>query len=280
MFRRLFCLALEPKLCVTSALCVVVGVVWSSTSECNLLSSDRFAIFPARFPVLISWDDLNHHLLQNAGLVACRFVFCDVFMGFIGKEIQQDGDHTCLSEVICVTIFQIRDVFFHCLYLASMSSSDCAISGLLTQFRAMWQLSKLMPCNMDVCQQFALCVLSKLIASCSSSTNCCPTPACFNSHDLQRLEDFPPNFDSRVGHVRRKAFSGLPVCKKEVCNMHAHALRKGTGAYGHFCPSPLHDAPSVYPTPRGHRQRDWALPQARARSSYHAQRNLSPPSSD
>ena len=64
-------------------------------------------------------------------------------------------------------------------------------------------------------------------------------------------------------------------CKKEVCNVHAHALRKGTGAYGHFCPSPLQDAPSVYPTPCSHRQRDWALPQARARSSYHAQRNLS-----
>ena len=42
--------------------------------------------------------------------------------------------------------------------------------------------------------------------------------------------------------------------------MHAHALRKGTGAYGHFCPSPLLDAPSVYPTPCGHRQRDWATP--------------------
>ena len=64
-------------------------------------------------------------------------------------------------------------------------------------------------------------------------------------------------------------------CKKEVCNMHAHALRKGTGAYGHFCPSPLQDAPSVYPTPCGRRQRDWALPQVHARSSYHAQRNLS-----
>ena len=59
--------------------------------------------------------------------------------------------------------------------------------------------------------------------------------------------------------------------------MHAHALRKGTGADGHFCPSPLQDAPSVHPTPCGHRQRDWALPQAHARSSYHAQRNLSPP---
>ena len=57
--------------------------------------------------------------------------------------------------------------------------------------------------------------------------------------------------------------------------MHAHALRKGTGAYGHFCPSPLQHAPSVYPTPCSHRQRDWALPQARGRSSYHAQRNLS-----
>ena len=44
--------------------------------------------------------------------------------------------------------------------------------------------------------------------------------------------------------------------KKEVCNMHAHALRKGTGAYGHFCPSPLQDAPSVDPTPCVHRQRD------------------------
>ena len=38
-----------------------------------------------------------------------------------------------------------------------------------------------------------------------------------------------------------------------------------------ICKMPL----SVYPTPRGHRQRDWTLPQARARSSYHAQRNLS-----
>ena len=59
--------------------------------------------------------------------------------------------------------------------------------------------------------------------------------------------------------------------------MKAHLLRKRTGAYGHFCPSPLQDAPSVYPTPCGHRQRDWALPQARARSSYHAQRNQSQP---
>ena len=58
--------------------------------------------------------------------------------------------------------------------------------------------------------------------------------------------------------------------------MHAHVLSKGIGAYGHFCPSPLQDTPSVYPTPCGHRQWDWALPQARARSSYHAQRNLSP----
>ena len=57
--------------------------------------------------------------------------------------------------------------------------------------------------------------------------------------------------------------------------MHAHAQRKGTGACGHCCPSPLQDAPSAYPTPCGHRQRDWALPQVRARSSYHAQRNLS-----
>ena len=82
------------------------------TSECNLLSSDRFAIFPARFPVLSSLDDLS----DSAGLVACRFVFrSDDFMGFIGKEIQQDGDHTCLSEVIFVDIFQIRDVFFQLL---------------------------------------------------------------------------------------------------------------------------------------------------------------------
>ena len=34
---------------------------------------------------------------------------------------------------------------------------------------------------------------------------------------------------------------------------------------------------SVHPTLCGHHQRDWALPQARARSSYHAQRNLSHP---
>ena len=31
--------------------------------------------------------------------------------------------------------------------------------------------------------------------------------------------------------------------------MHAHVLRKGTGTYGHFCPSPLQVVPSVYPTP-------------------------------
>ena len=56
--------------------------------------------------------------------------------------------------------------------------------------------------------------------------------------------------------------------------MHTHCAKE-QGAYGLFCPSPLQDALSVYPTPCGHRQRDWALPQAHARSSYHAQRNLS-----
>ena len=58
--------------------------------------------------------DLNHHLLQSAGLVACRFVLRSGLLWASSgrKEIQQDGDHTCLSEVIFVDIFQIPDVFF------------------------------------------------------------------------------------------------------------------------------------------------------------------------
>ena len=98
-------------------------------------------------------------------------------------------------------------------------------------------------------------------------------------HERKRTDDICSGvyFVSRLSQSCASQLLSVSRCKKEVCNMHAHALRKGTGAYGHFCPSPLQIVPSVYPTPCGHRQRDWVLPQARARSSYHAQRNLSPP---
>ena len=99
-------------------LCVVVGVVCSFPSECNLLSSDRFAIFPARIPVLFSLDDLfdlNHHLLQSAGLEACRFVFrSDLFMGFIweGNPVRwrsylplRSHMRRCLSNTRCLFPF-------------------------------------------------------------------------------------------------------------------------------------------------------------------------------
>ena len=98
-------------------------------------------------------------------------------------------------------------------------------------------------------------------------------------HERMRTDDRCSGvcFVSRWSQSCASQVLSVSRCKKEVCNMHGHAPRKGTGAYGHFCPSPLQDVPSVYSTPCGHRQRDWALPQARARSSYHAQRNLSPP---
>ena len=56
----------------------------------------------------------------------------------------------------------------------------------------------------------------------------------------------------------RHKWLSVQRCKKEVCNMHAHAVRKGTGAYGHFCPSPLQDAPfclsySLRSSPTGYR---------------------------
>ena len=98
-------------------------------------------------------------------------------------------------------------------------------------------------------------------------------------HERMRTDDRCSGvyFVSRKSQSCASQVLSVSRCKKEVCNMHAHAPRKGTGAYGHCCPSPLQDAPSVYPTPCGHRQRDWALPQAHARSSYQEQRNLSPP---
>ena len=96
-------------------------------------------------------------------------------------------------------------------------------------------------------------------------------------HEEKRTNDRRSGvyFVSRLSQSCASQMLSVSRCKKEVCNMHAHALRKRTVAYGHFCPSPLQDAPSVYPTPCGHRQRDRALPQARARSSCHAHRNLS-----
>ena len=90
-------------------------LVCSFCSECNLFASDRFAICPAGFPVHLSLDGLlvlNHDLLQSSG-----HVLRDLLVGFIGKDIQTYGDHTCLTEVIGVDVLQILEIFLRLLVL-------------------------------------------------------------------------------------------------------------------------------------------------------------------
>ena len=88
------------------------------------------------------------------------------------KEIQQDGDHTCLSEVICVDIFQIPDVFFPLLVsglhvferLCHFRPSNTIprpvdiLGSLLLALNESFPVTfkiHATPCNLDVCQQCA-----------------------------------------------------------------------------------------------------------------------------
>ena len=76
---------------------------------------------------------------------------------------------------------------------------------------------------------------------------------------------------------RRQMFRRLfcLALEPKLCVTSAQCLAAWKGSVQHAYTRNTHVALSVYPTPCGHRRRDWALPQARARSSFHVESNLS-----